>query len=76
MMLKIKCPSCGSDSSMSLLNSTYEMPFRCWKCHEYFTLKVENDVIQSLTKLTPEDYQKIKATEDLRKFNSRFGVKS
>jgi uncharacterized Zn finger protein len=75
-MLKIQCPSCGTDSSMSLLKSSYEMPFRCWKCHEYFTLKVEDDVVQSLTKLTADEYQKIKATEDLRKFNSRFGSAS
>jgi DNA-directed RNA polymerase subunit RPC12/RpoP len=51
---------------MSLLQSNYEMPYKCWKCKEYFTLTVEDNQIKSLVKLTPEDYQKMKEAEDLR----------
>ena len=66
MMVKIKCPSCGTDGYMSLLQSTYEMPYKCWKCKDYFTLSVENDQVKSLVKLSAEDFQKLKETEDLR----------
>lgn len=72
MMLKIKCPSCGTDSQMSLLQSSYKMPFRCWKCRELFTLTVLDDQVQSLEKMSAEDYAKQKAAEDLKKFQSRF----
>ncbi len=51
---------------MSLLQSDYEMPYKCWKCKEYFTLTVEDNQIKSLVKLTAEDYQKMKEAEDLR----------
>ena len=66
MMVKIKCPSCGTDGYMSLLQSSYEMAYKCWKCREYFTLTVEDDQVKSLIKLSAEDYQKMKEAEDLR----------
>jgi C4-type Zn-finger protein len=66
MMVKIKCPSCGTDGYMSLLQSSYEMPYRCWKCKDFFTLKVEDNEVESLVKLSAEEYQKIKEVEDLR----------
>ena len=66
MMVKIKCPSCGTDGYMSLLQSSYEMAYKCWKCREYFTLTVEDDQVKSLIKLSAADYQKMKEAEDLR----------
>jgi uncharacterized Zn finger protein len=73
MMLKIKCSSCGTDGWMSLLQSTYQMPYRCWKCKEFFTLTVENNEVKSLVKLTPEEYQKMKEVEELRaKFKRQY----
>ncbi len=72
MMLKIKCPACGTDSQMSLLNSTYSMPYKCWKCKELFTLTVEEDQVKSLVKMSPEDYAKHKAEEELKKFKRAF----
>jgi DNA-directed RNA polymerase subunit RPC12/RpoP len=72
MMLKIKCPSCGTDSQMSLLQTTYSMPFKCWKCKELFTLTVEEDEVRSCVKMSPEDYAKHRAEEDLKKFKRQF----
>jgi C4-type Zn-finger protein len=66
MMLKIKCPSCATDSYMSLIQSTYQMPYRCWKCKEFFTLSVEDNEVKSVVKLTAEEYEKMKEVEDLR----------
>jgi hypothetical protein len=73
MMLKIKCVSCGTDGWMSLLQSTYQMPYRCWKCKEFFTLTVEDNEVKSLVKLSPEEYQKMKEVEELRaKFKRQY----
>ena len=73
MMVKIHCSSCGTDGQMSLLNSSYQMPYRCWKCREYFTLTVEDNSVKSLVKLSPEDFQKVKAAEELKsKFKRQF----
>ena len=71
-MLKIKCPLCGTDSQMSLLQSSYQMPYRCWKCRELFSLTVENDQVTSLVKMTAEEYAKHKEIEDLKKFKRQF----
>lgn len=66
MMVKIPCPNCNTDGFMSLLESTYQMSYRCWKCKEFFTLSVEDNQVKSIVKLTPEEYQKMKEVEDLR----------
>ena len=72
MMIKIKCPDCGTDSQMSLLQSSYQMPFRCWKCRDLFTLTVEEDQVKSLVKMSAEEYAKQKEAEDLKKFKRQF----
>ncbi len=72
MLIKIKCASCGTDTTMSMVDSSYKMPFRCWKCKEYFTLTVENNAVVSLVKLSAEEYVKLKEAEDARKFKRQF----
>ncbi len=72
MLIKIKCGSCGTDTTMSMVESSYKMPFRCWKCKEYFTLIVENNAVVSLTKLSADEYAKLKEAEDARKFKRQF----
>jgi hypothetical protein len=67
MMIKISCPSCGTDGYMSLLQSTYTMSYKCWKCKEFYTLTVEDNQVKSLVKLPADEYQKMKEAEDLRK---------
>jgi hypothetical protein len=66
MMVKITCPTCNTDGFMSLLQSSYQMSYRCWKCKEFYTLSVEDNQVKSMIKLTPEEYQKMKEVEDLR----------
>ncbi len=66
MMVKITCPSCNTDGFMSLLQSTYQMSYRCWKCKEFFNLSVEDNQVKSMVKLAPEEYQRMKEVEDLR----------
>ena len=73
MMVKIKCSSCGTDGYMSLLQSSYEMSYRCWKCKEFFTLSVEDNQVKSMVRLSAEEYQKLKEAEDLKsKFKRQF----
>ena len=71
-MLKIKCPLCGTDSQMSLLQSSYQMPFRCWSCRNLFTLTVEDNQVKSLVGMSADEYAKYKEAEDLKKFKRQF----
>ena len=67
MMLKIKCPSCNVEGSISLVESNYDGPYRCWKCRGLFTIKIENDELKSWAHLSQEDFerqQQLKAMQD------------
>ena len=54
MMITIKCPSCGTEGSQSLLKPDYEGPYRCWKCRELFNIRIEGNEVTSWTPITEE----------------------
>ena len=58
MMIKIKCPECGIEGSMSLLESSYEGPYKCWKCRALFTIRLKNNQLESCEPLSQEDFEK------------------
>jgi hypothetical protein len=73
-MLKIRCPKCGVDSSISLVQPSYRGPHKCWKCKELFTVQIENNVLKSCEPLSPEEYERQRELEALRdKFKGRPG---
>ncbi len=65
-MVKIKCPKCGTDGSLSLAQSSYKGPYKCWKCRELFTIEMMNDSLKSLEPLSQEEFDKQRALEALR----------
>jgi hypothetical protein len=52
MMITIKCPSCGTAGSQSLLEPNYRGPYRCWKCRELFAIRIENNEVKSFEPIT------------------------
>lgn len=67
MLLKIRCPACQTEGSLSLLEADYEGPYRCWKCRALFTITLKNNELTSCEPLTEEELQKqqeIKAIQD------------
>ncbi|MFC1937466.1 hypothetical protein ACFLWY_02760 [Chloroflexota bacterium] len=67
MMMKIKCPECGVEGSLSLADVIYEGPYRCWKCRALFSIRIENDELKSCEPLSEEEFnrqQEIKALKD------------
>ena len=67
MMVKIKCPKCGTEGSLSLVESNYQGPYRCWKCRELFTIRLENNKLKSCEPLSQEEFEKQQEIEELRK---------
>jgi len=57
-MIKIKCPKCGTDSTMLLSQITFEGPYRCWKCKETFSIKIVGNKLESLEPLSLEEFEK------------------
>lgn len=66
MMIKIKCPECGSEGSLSLIESSYQGPYRCWKCRALFTIKLENNELKSCEPLSQEEFDRQQEIEALK----------
>jgi transposase-like protein len=57
-MFIIQCPSCGTEATISLAESVYEGPYRCWKCRELFTVRIENEELRACEPLSEEEFEK------------------
>ncbi|MDP6449033.1 MAG: hypothetical protein QGG49_02865 [Dehalococcoidales bacterium] len=51
---------------MSLIESSYQGPYRCWKCRELFTITLKNNKLRSCEPLSQEEYVKQQEMETLR----------
>jgi len=72
MLIKIKCPKCGSEGNLSLTESSYRGPYRCWKCREFFTIIIENNELKSCEPLSQEEFDRQQEIEALKaKFKQR-----
>jgi len=65
-MITLKCPKCDAETKLSLAEESYEGPRRCWKCHEFFMIKIENNELKSCEPLSQEEYEKYKEIEALK----------
>ena len=61
MMITIKCPSCGTEGSQSLLEPNYRGPYRCWKCRELFSIRIENNEVMSMEPINEEQMKEMQA---------------
>ena len=64
MIVKIECPSCETEGSMSLADVKYVGPYKCWKCKELFTIEIQDDRLISCEPLSQEEFDKLQ--EELR----------
>ena len=58
-MARINCPKCGNESVFSLVQPTYQGPFRCMKCKEIFTIRIENNELKSCQSLSQQELDKL-----------------
>lgn len=54
-MTKIVCPKCGNESYFSLAQTVYQGPFRCGKCRESYSIRIENNELKSCTPINQQD---------------------
>ena len=66
MIIKIKCPKCTTEGSLSLVESSYQGPYRCWKCRELFNIRQENNELKSCEPLSQEEFEKQQEIEALK----------
>jgi len=66
MIVKIKCPKCDTEGSFSLLDSSYQGPYRCWKCTALFTIRMVDNELKSCEPLSQEEFDRQQEMEALR----------
>ncbi|MFA5628940.1 MAG: hypothetical protein WC958_01550 [Dehalococcoidales bacterium] len=67
MAIKIKCPACESEGSISLLEQEYKGPYRCWKCRALYMININSGEVSSIEPLSEEEFEKFKEIEELKK---------
>jgi len=66
-MFVIKCPSCGTKATISLVESVYSGPYRCWKCRGLFRVRIEDEELQAYEPLSEEEFEKEQQMESFDK---------
>lgn len=65
-MMEIKCPKCETAGSFSLSQTSYQGPYRCWKCRELFTIEIENNELKSCEPLSQEEFARQQELDSLK----------
>jgi len=66
MMIKITCPKCKTEGSISMLEPNYQGPYKCWKCRELFSIELINNKLKSCESLSQEEFDKQQEIEKLK----------
>jgi len=66
MFMKIKCPDCQVEGSMSMIDPSYVGPYRCWSCRALFTIELKNNELVSYKPLSEEELKKMQQAKDLQ----------
>jgi len=70
MMVQVKCPSCGTEGSISLFDPKYEGPYKCWKCRAAALIRLENNQLTLCEAMSEDEFEKQQEMKELRdKFN-------
>ena len=66
MIIEIKCLKCNTEGSISFVESSYKGPYRCWKCRELFTIRMENNHLVSCEPFSQEEFDRQQEIEALK----------
>ena len=66
MMIKITCPECGVDGSISWLESNYNGPYKCWKCRGLFKIVMVKNEVKSCEHLNEKEFDELQAIHSLK----------
>jgi len=67
MLVKIKCPKCDTEGTISLLEASYQGPYRSWKCRGLITITLEDNKLKSCEPLSQEEFDRLQEIEALKK---------
>ena len=56
-MVTIQCPQCNAVTSFTLIEPSYEGPFRCWKCRAIFIATIESGDLKSCRHASQDEFE-------------------
>ena len=65
-LMKMSCPSCGVEGTVSILDEDYEGYYACWKCRELFSIVVQKGELVSWEAASREEVEKWMEAKDLK----------
>jgi hypothetical protein len=74
MLTKIKCSKCNAENTFSLSDPMYVGPFKCYKCHAVYKIRMEHNSLVSCEPMDPNELAKIEEQEALRNKFRRGGA--
>ncbi|MFC2045282.1 hypothetical protein ACFLUH_01210 [Chloroflexota bacterium] len=66
MAIIIKCPSCNTEGSLSLVDASYQGPYKCWKCKALFTIEIADNELKSCNPLSQEEFEQQQEINSLK----------
>jgi transcription elongation factor Elf1 len=56
-MFSITCPECNTETNLSLDDSLYQGPFRCWKCRALFRVVIQNSELKAYERMSEDELE-------------------
>ena len=63
-MLEITCDNCGVIGKLSLVQESYNGPYRCWGCRSTFMIEIANDELKACKPISEEEFEKLLDSND------------
>ncbi len=70
MLVTITCPECEAEGRFSVVEQTYDGPYKCWKCRQMFYIELDGKTLNTCRPLDDAEFERLQQVEKLkRKFN-------
>lgn len=67
MLATITCPECKTEGRFSILEQTYEGPYKCWKCRQMFYIELDGQEVKTCRLLGDEEFARLQQVDKLKR---------
>jgi len=67
MLATITCPECNTEGRFSILEQTYEGPYKCWKCRQLFYIELDGQEVKTCRLLGDEEFSRLQQVDKLKR---------
>jgi hypothetical protein len=67
MLATITCPECKTEGRFSVVEHSYEGPYKCWKCRQLYYIELEGKTLKACRQLGDEEFERLQQVEKLKR---------